>query len=203
VSVDEFEAVKASEFSRVLRLSRSACKGFPHIGCERFHAIGFDSTTGNLSLTAGANGSVLSVSSGSPAWTGPITQYQMGAQSNGLLFDGGTADELTYATVTIPVAVSFSNLTVIVTTADSNSNNYYAWGQYSSSGGAICTIANTTLPSTGPVEKPCTQSVPVLVTPGTYIVAIVFYWTKGISNLRPGRCFRKSWANLSMSLESS
>ena len=106
------------------------------------------------------------------SYVGATTWVQGGSATSQAF--AAAAEDIYVTVVTIPIDLSFSHIYLDVSIDDSSTSDYYSWGLYSAAGTAICTTTKTNLTSTGVTtgtESACSQTTPVTILRGNYILA--------------------------------
>lgn len=138
---------------------------------------------GAATCSSGTQVGIIAQTNGTPVTSVPVylkpasgastTEYVLNPNGSGQTHLANVANVVRVGTFYLPVSVSFSDLSILVGTADTVSTDYYSWGIYSTSGTALCTIGTSSqgiaLTTAGLYREACQQTTPVTLSPGTYV----------------------------------
>ena len=102
------------------------------------------------------------------------TFWENGGEAAGAGFAGSTYIQIGVVNITKNLT-GIGHMYIGVDVADTTATDYYAWGIYKTSGGAVCTVSGTNLAATGvtsATESACTQGSSLSISAGDYLVAV-------------------------------
>lgn len=180
VSLVSGNSTTLAQYSGVatIALASSAMTTYDDAACTNATA-GTVVDAGAATCSSGTQVGIIAQTNGTPVTSVPVylkpasgastTGYVLNPNGSGQTHLANVANVVRVGTFYLPVSITFSNLSILVGTDDTTLSDYYSWGVYSTSGAALCTVAATNLSSLGLAQKPCQQSTPVTLPPGTYV----------------------------------